>query len=82
MTYIYKVKVQQDISTPQELRTERVFESAYEAVLYYESFVDYGTATYGLTVVLMEPNGDMYHKTFITDKAEFADYHIRKQVVS
>jgi hypothetical protein len=81
MNYTFKVQSVQDGGTSLEKRTERVFESAYEAVLFYESFVDYGFATYGLTITLTEPNGDLYHKTFITNKAEFTDAYTRKQVV-
>ena len=82
----YKVVTVADESTPFEKRYEKIYTSAIDAVNHYNNIVDYGFSAYGLTVILIEPDGSMYHKSYPSHASgmpvTFAERTIRYQVVS
>jgi len=82
----YKIVTIKDEGTSLEKRNEKIYTSAIEAVNHYENIADYGFATYSYTVILIEPDGSMYHKTYPAHASgvpiTFEERTIRYQVVS
>lgn len=84
MSYI--VVVVNDVGTPLYNEKGYKYSSAIEAVNAYNAFLDYGYSTYSKTIILIEPDGSMYHKTYYghsSDKpVEFREETRRYQVNS
>jgi len=82
----YTIKTISDEGTSFEKIQERKFTSAIEAVNYYNGISDYGFASYNYTVIFIEPDGSMYHKSYPAHASgkpvKFEERTIRYQVVS
>ena len=82
----YIIKTIADKGTAYEKIREIEFTSAIEAVNYYNGINDYGFSSYNYTVIFIEPNGDMYHKSYPShasgETITFEERTIRYQVVS
>jgi hypothetical protein len=82
----YIIKTIADEGTAYEKVRETEFTSAIEAVTYYNNIMDYGFAAYNYTVIFIEPDGAMYHKSYPSHASgkpvKFEERTIRYQVVS
>jgi hypothetical protein len=78
--YTFRVIAVIDRGTPFTKRVETQYKSAIEAVRAYDSYVDFGFASYQLEVDMIEPNGNVTSKVFKTEGARFAERTIRYQL--